>query len=85
MEQAFAVLKTRNHSLHAELRIDLKIVPAFIMALAVLHNLAIEWGDVKLMYDTRDLLQQPDEIEIGKTGSETRRRMMASCFGESSE
>ena len=81
VENAFGILKGRFKSLHCELRIKLDVVPNYIVALAVLHNLAIEWGDVQLMYDTGDPGVQPDEVEIGVTGSETRRNIMESCFG----
>jgi len=80
VEQAFGSFKKRSHSMHGELRISVENVPAVVLALAVLHNLAIKWGDINLMYDTEDPGVQPDEIEIGTTGNETRRNMIKSCF-----
>jgi len=80
VEQAFGTFKTRNRAVHAQLRINMNMVPTVIIALAVLHNLAIKWGEVMLMYDTGDPEEQPDEVKIGATGDETRRNMVASCF-----
>ena len=82
VEQTFGTFKSRYHVFRADLRLKVKMIPVVVLALAVLHNLAIEWGDMQLMYDTKDPEQQPDEVKIGATGNETRRNMVEGCFGE---
>lgn len=44
VEQVFGRWKRRFHSLHEELRIGLENVPNFIIACAILHNIASDRG-----------------------------------------
>lgn len=88
VEQVFGRWKRRFSALHRELRIELDRVPTFIVACAVLHNIAIDFYEPEPDSDSDDSEEDSDEEDQppqpspqqNQTGNRVRQNIVNAYF-----
>jgi hypothetical protein len=85
VEQTFGRLKRRFSALHRELRIDLDRVPTFIIACAILHNVAIDMNEPETGDEDSDDSESEDEqdqpaAQQNQTGNQVRQTIVNAYF-----